>query len=142
MQKNRIELAGYLAGKPELRFLPSGTKVANVRLGETYRFADRDGKTQSHTNWHSLVFYNDIADIAMTFEQGENIHVEGSLQQRKFKPADGIMRTVHEIHVKACHIIASAGIDREIAAVQASSAEPEFISPNSVVNDTNANWPV
>ncbi len=60
MQTNRIELAGYLAAKPELRFLPSGTKVANVRLGETYRFNGRDGKPQSHTNWHSLVFYNEL----------------------------------------------------------------------------------
>jgi len=89
MQTNRIELAGYLAAKPELRFLPSGTKVANVRLGETYRFNGRDGKSQSHTNWHSLVFYNEIADVAMTYEQSENIHVEGSLQQRKFTPVGG-----------------------------------------------------
>lgn len=42
MQKNRIELAGYLAAKPELRYLPSGTKVANARLGETYRFKGGD----------------------------------------------------------------------------------------------------
>src|SRR5215472_3416015 len=107
MQTNRVELAGYLAAKPELRYLPSGTKVANVRLGETYHFASRDGKHQSHTNWHSLVFYNDIADIAMTFEQGENIYVEGSIQQRKFTPSDGVSRTVHEVHVKNCHIIAA-----------------------------------
>src|ERR1700744_551148 len=77
MQKNHIELAGYLAAKPELRYLPSGTKVANARLGETYHFAGRDGKPQSHTNWHSLVFYSEVADVAMTYEQGENIHVEG-----------------------------------------------------------------
>ncbi len=46
----------------------------------------------------------------MTYEQGENIHVEGSLQQRKFTPADGITRTVHEVHVKACHVIAASSI--------------------------------
>ena len=44
MQKNRIELAGYLATKPEARFLPSGTKVANARLKESYRFTGSDGK--------------------------------------------------------------------------------------------------
>src|SRR3569623_1151488 len=106
MQMNRIELAGYLATKPELRYLPSGTKVANVRLGETYHFAGRDGKHQSHTNWLSLVFYNEIADIAMTYEQGENIYIQGSIQQRKFTPADGASRTVHEIHDRTCHVIA------------------------------------
>ena len=135
MQTNRIELAGYLAAKPELRYLPSGTKVANVRLGETYRFAGRDGKPQSHTNWHSLVFYNEVADVAMTYEQGENIYVEGSLQQRKFTPADGITRTVHEVHVKACHVIEAARLEREVVAATPISTESEVIHHDS-------SWPV
>ncbi len=106
MQKNRIELAGYLAAKPEVRFLASGTKVANARMGETQRYTDKDGKPQQHTNWHSLVFYNDLADIASNYEQGDNVFVEGSLQQRKFTPADGVARTVHEVQVRTCHVIA------------------------------------
>ena len=142
MQKNRIELAGYLGAKPELRYLPSGTKVANVRLGETYHFTGRDGKPQSHTNWHNLVFYNEVADVAMTYEQGENIHVEGSIQQRKFTPADGITRTVHEVHVKACHLISDARVDWETVAVQNTMVESESTLLNLGVNERNDNWPV
>jgi single-strand DNA-binding protein len=78
MQKNRIELAGYLATKPEARVLPSGTKVANVRLKESYRFTGNDGKQQTHANWHSLVFYGDVADIALLFEKDDNIYIERS----------------------------------------------------------------
>src|SRR3982751_5859182 len=100
MQQNRIELAGYLAAKPELRYLPSGTKVANARLGETYRFKSGDGTIQLHTNWHSLVFYDRIADVALTYDQGENLYIEGSVQQRKFTPKDGVSRTVQEVHVR------------------------------------------
>src|SRR3984893_6339321 len=135
MQKNRIELAGYLGAKPELRYLPSGTKVANVRLGETYHFTGRDGKPQSHTNWHSLVFYCEVADVAMTYEQGENIHVEGSLQQRKFTPADGITRTVHEVHVHACSVVAATRLEREVLPTTPVSIEPEVTSHDS-------SWPV
>lgn len=112
MQKNRIELAGFLAARAELRYLPSGTKVANARLGETYRFTAKDGSAQSHTNWHNLVFYDRIADVALTYEQGENIFVEGSVQQRKFTPSDGSTRTVHEIHVRSCHLIAPARLEQ------------------------------
>jgi single-strand DNA-binding protein len=136
MQMNRIELAGYLAAKPELRYLPSGTKVANARLGETYHFAGKDGKPQSHTNWHSLVFYNDVADIAVTYEQGENIHVEGSLQQRKFTPADGATRTIHEVHVKACHVITASRFDR-----QPSSTAPRAEQLEEP-HDGDGTWPV
>src|SRR5438046_1618861 len=83
-----------LAAKPELRYLPSGTKVSNARLGETYRYRDHEGQSLSHTNWHSLTFYDDLAELAVTYEQGENLFLEGTLQQRKFTPKDGVTRTV------------------------------------------------
>lgn len=113
MQKNRIELAGYLATKPEARFLPSGTKVANARLKESYRFTGSDGKQQTHANWHSLVFYGEVADVALSYDKDDNVFVEGSLQQRKFTPADGVTRTVSEVHVRSCHQIAPAVRERE-----------------------------
>jgi len=110
MQKNIIELAGYLVTKPEPRFLPSGTKVANARLKESYRFTGADGKQQTHTNWHGLVFYGDLADVALSYDKDDNIYVEGSLQQRKFTPADGVTRTIHEVHARSCHRIASGDL--------------------------------
>lgn len=137
MQKNRIDVAGYLAAKPVLRFLPSGTKVANARLGETYRFMSNDGSVQSHTNWHSLVFYDRLADVALTFEQGENVYIEGSMQQRKFTPADGSTRTVHEIHVRSCHLIAATRTDRDFSL--STDHKTEF--PEGGRED-DADWPV
>ena len=73
MQKNRIELAGYLGGKVSVRYLPSGTPVANVRMAEGYRYTDRNNQPQEHTNWHSLVFYGDLAEIAAGFDKGDNL---------------------------------------------------------------------
>jgi single-strand DNA-binding protein len=116
MQKNRIEVAGYLAAKPAHRYLPSGTPVANVRIGESYAFKDADGKPQKHTNWHSLSFYDDLATAAMSLDQGDNIFVEGSVEQRQFTPkTDGIRRTVQEIIVRAFHIIAPSRGPNSIA---------------------------
>jgi single-strand DNA-binding protein len=106
MQKNRIELGGYLGTKPTARYLPSGTPVANARLAEGYRYRDASGHQQEHTNWHSLVFYGVLADVALTYEKGDNIAVEGTLQVRKFTPSDGGTRTVYEVVVRACHLIA------------------------------------
>jgi single-strand DNA-binding protein len=119
MQKNRIELAGFLVNRPEARFLPSGTKVANARLRESYRFTSTDGKQQTHSNWHSIVFYGELADIALQYDKGDNVYVEGSLQQRKFTPSDGVARTVYEIHAKSCHEIA----DRQLKEEPDSAAE-------------------
>lgn len=141
MQKNRIELAGYLATKPEPRYLPSGTKVVNVRLGETYRFAGHDGSEQAHTNWHSLVFYSGIADVALTYEQGENIYIEGSIQQRKFTPADGVTRTVHEVHVRSCHLIGSARLEPETSPIEDPAQISDSMSNSGGGHDDDS-WPV
>jgi single-strand DNA-binding protein len=137
MQKNRIELAGYLAAKPELRFLPSGTKVANGRLGESHRYRGHDGQVQTHTNWHSLTFYDDLADVAVTYEQGENLYVDGTIQQRKFTPKDGATRTVHEVIVRACHVIEPARTDRpgREMAEDVAAAPPEG-------EPVDASWPL
>jgi single-strand DNA-binding protein len=105
MQKNRIELAGYLGSDPQVRHLPSGTKVANVSLAEGYRWRNNN-EQKEHTNWHKLAFYGVLAELAQTFNKGDNIYVDGTLQVREFTPADGHKRTVHEVIVRSAHIIA------------------------------------
>jgi single-strand DNA-binding protein len=80
MQKNTIELAGFLGAKPTVRFLPSGTKVVNVRLAEGYRYSSSHNQQQEHTNWHTIVFHGRLADVAEQFEKGDNVLVEGSFR--------------------------------------------------------------
>ncbi len=142
MQKNRIELAGYLASKPELRYLPSGTKVANARLGESYRHQSPDGQHQTHTNWHSLTFYDQLADLAVTYEQGENLFVEGAIQQRKFTPKDGVTRTVHEVIVRSCHIIEGPRSDVPRGEPAASPDPLQFNGKTHQGDLDDTTWPV
>src|SRR5260370_25792870 len=106
MQKNRIEVAGYLSSQPSRRYLGSGTAVANVRLGESYSFRDRDGKIEQQTNWHNLSFYGELAEIATTFEKGDHLFVEGSIEQRHFTPQEASPRTLHEVIVRAAPLVA------------------------------------
>ena len=133
MQMNRIEIAGFLAAKVEIRYLPSGTKVANARLGESHRYKGSDSKTVTQTNWHTLTFYNALADQAMTFDKGMNLFVEGTIQKRKFTPKDGSERTVHEVIVQSCHVIGGAP-------AVAASVTPRVEDPDDdAVDDT---WPL
>ena len=141
MQRNRLEVVGYLAAKPAVRYLPSGTAVANVRLGESYCFQVGEGKQQQHTNWHSLSFYGDLSRIAMTYDKGDNIFVEGTIEQRQFTPkADGVQRIVHEVVVRVCHLVAPPrGADAK--AQTASSEEPAIPDPQKGEAE-NDGWPV
>jgi single-strand DNA-binding protein len=136
MQKNRIELAGYISAKPDIRYLPSGTPVANVRLAEGYKFTDRNDQVQEHTNWHSVVFYGELSDIAVTFEKGDNIFVEGTLQTRKFTPRDGSPRTVYEVVARSVHQVVRQKFGKEPPADNAPHLEqPPASVPSEQVED-------
>ena len=141
MQRNRLEVIGYLAVKPALRRLPSGTPVANVRLGESYRYQDPDGKSQQQTNWHNLSFYGDLSRVAMTFEKGDNIFVEGTIEQRQFTPkGGGAQRTVHEVVVRNCHLIAAPRGATKGAA--ASTPEEPYVPDLQKGITNHDDWPV
>ncbi len=146
MQKNRIEVVGYLAAKPAVRYLPSGTPVANARLGESYSYKDGEGKVQKHTNWHSLSFYGDLSSVAAGYEKGDNLFVEGSVEQRQFAPkSDGVKRTVHEIIVRHCHLIAeSRGLNgmAYIAASETPLREEIQDIDSAGMEDQGDPWPV
>ena len=137
MQKNRIELAGYLADKPQVRYMPSGMPVANVRMAEGYRYTDRNNQSQEHTNWHNLVLYGDLADIAVTYEKGENIFVEGTLQTRKFTPKDGSPRTIYEIITRSVYLIAKPRTTKEAPEDNA----PQMEQTSKEAESDAAVWP-
>jgi single-strand DNA-binding protein len=145
VQKNRILLAGYLAAKPEVRYLPSGTPVANARLAEGYKFKDRNGEIQEHTNWHTVVFYGDLSDIAVTFDKGDNIFVEGTLQTRKFTPRDGSQRTVYEVVSRSVHEITKQRLGKEAPPDNEPHANERSVSTEPAqqpeVEDDGEIWP-
>jgi single-strand DNA-binding protein len=146
MQKNRIEVAGFLAAAPVVRYLPSGTPVANARLGESYSFKDGDGQLQKHTNWHSLSFYGELSSIAGAYNKGDNLFVEGSIEQRQFAPkSDGVKRTVNEIVVRSCHLIAqprSMALKSGVAETVAPESEELRQVEVHIQEPENDPWPV
>src|ERR1700681_3289647 len=128
MQENRFQLAGYLAAKPTLRYLPSSMPVANVRLGQTYRFPRKD-KPADHTNWFSLVFYGDLAILATELEKGTNLYVDGTFDQRPFVAQDKYTRYVYEVTVQKFFVVGGARQDPPV------QAKPHATAPNEVMTD-------
>ena len=128
MQENRFQLAGYLAAKPMLRYLPSSLPVANAWLGQTYRFT-RNDKPAEHTNWFSLVFYGDLAILATELEKGTNLYVDGTFDQRPFVGQDKYTRYVYEVTVHKFFVVGGAGQDPP------GPPKPHATLPNEVMTD-------
>jgi single-strand DNA-binding protein len=140
MQMNRVVIAGYVSKTPDLRRLPSGTPVANVRVGESVRYAD-GGETRELTNWHSLSFYGKLASVAQALKKGDSIYVDGRIEQRQFVARDGGKpRTVYEIVVSQCHVIAPLrrGSKAAESAVEKNAANGSVSAGAGVEND----WPI
>jgi len=128
MQENRLQVAGYLAAKPTLSYLPSSMPVANVRLGQSYRFT-RNDKSAEHTNWFSLVFYGDLATLATELEKGTNLYVEGALDQRPYVGQDKCKRYIYEVSVQKFLVI--GGVTQDLPAP--AQTHPELT--NEVMTD-------
>src|SRR5712691_5589983 len=141
MQMNRVVIAGYVSKKPEVRYLPSGTPVADVRVGESIQYADGSGETRELTNWHSRSFYGKLADGAQALKKGDNVYVDGRIEQRQFIARDGSKpRSVHEIVVSQCHVIAPVRRGNKAAesAAGKNAANGSVSTGVGVEND----WPV
>src|SRR5690625_6609786 len=81
---NKVILIGNLGRDPEVRYLPSGSAVANVTLATSESWRDRQtGEQQERTEWHNVAFFNRLAEIVGEYlRKGSKIYVEGSLRTR------------------------------------------------------------
>ncbi len=106
---NKVILIGNLGQDPEVRFLPSGAPVANLRLATTDTWMDKQsGQRQERTEWHTLVMFNKLAEIGQQYlKKGSRIYVEGRLQTRKWQGQDGQDRYSTEIVVNDMQMLDS-----------------------------------
>ena len=96
---NKVILVGNLGADPETRFLPSGGAVTNVSLATSESWKDKQtGQPQERTEWHRVVFFNRLAEIAGEYlRKGSKVYVEGSLRTRKWQDQSGQDRYSTEI---------------------------------------------
>ena len=96
---NKVILVGNLGNDPETRFLPSGGAVTNLSLATSETWKDKQtGQSQERTEWHRVVFYNRLAEIAGEYlKKGSKVYIEGSLRTRKWQDQSGADRYTTEI---------------------------------------------
>lgn len=121
---NKVILVGNIGAKPESRFMPSGNAVANVTLATSESWKDKQsGQTQERTEWHRVVFYNRLAEIAGEYlNKGSKVYVEGSLRTRKWQDKNGQDRYTTEIIASEMQMLDSRGASSAPAAAESAPA--------------------
>ncbi|MCZ4328835.1 single-stranded DNA-binding protein [Castellaniella ginsengisoli] len=84
---NKVILVGNLGRDPEVRYSPDGAAICNVSIATTSQWKDKaSGERREETEWHRVVFYNRLAEIAGEYlKKGRSVYVEGRLKTRKWQ---------------------------------------------------------
>jgi single-strand DNA-binding protein len=108
---NKVILIGRLGKDPETRYMPSGNAVSNVTLATSDSWKDKQsGEQKERTEWHNLVFYNRLAEIAGEYlKKGSQVYVEGRLQTRKWQDKNNNDRYTTEIIVNDMQMLGGRG---------------------------------
>ena len=108
---NKVILLGNLGADPETRYTANGSAVTNIRLATTDSWRDRQsGEQQERTEWHRVVFFSRLAEIAAEYlRKGSQCYIEGRIQTRKWQGQDGQDRYTTEIVASEMQMLGSRG---------------------------------
>ena len=96
---NKVILIGNLGRDPEVRYTPNGAAICNVTIATSRSWKDKtSGERQEETEWHRVVFYDRLAEIAGEYlKKGRSVYVEGRLKTRKWTDKDGVEKYTTEV---------------------------------------------
>jgi len=108
---NKVILVGNLGNDPETRYMPSGGAVTNITVATSESWKDKQtGQPQERTEWHRIVFFNRLAEIAGEYlRKGSKVYLEGSLRTRKWQDKSGQDRYTTEIVAAEMQMLDSRG---------------------------------
>ena len=104
---NRQTIAGFIGNSPELRYMPNGQAVIELRVATAHSWKDRaSNQWHKETEWHNCVAYRDDAEkIAKIYTKGDAIYIEGRTRTREWEAKDKSKRRRKEIIVDTFHVI-------------------------------------
>jgi single-strand DNA-binding protein len=112
---NKVILVGNLGADPEVRYLNTGTAVANFRMATTQNIKNKEGERQARTEWHRVVAFGRLAEICGEYlNKGKQVYIEGRLQTRSWDDRDGNKRWTTEIIAATMQMLGSPSDQRAL----------------------------
>ncbi len=95
---NKVILVGNLGKDPEVKYLEGGIAIAKFPLATTETIKDKSGQKQDQTEWHNIVLWRGLAEIAEKYvRKGQTVYIEGKIRSRSYDDKDGNKRYITEI---------------------------------------------
>ncbi|MEY4382874.1 MAG: hypothetical protein RI995_416 [Bacteroidota bacterium] len=105
---NKVILLGNLGQDPEIRFLPSGTKVANISIATTESYTNKEGQRVDQTEWHRVELWDGLAGIAEQYlKKGNQVYIEGKIRSEEYQDKNGNTARSYKIRATSMNLIGS-----------------------------------
>ncbi len=130
---NKVIIVGNLGADPDSRAMPSGNAVTNISVATSESWNDREtGEKQEKTEWHRVVFFNRLAEIAAQYlKKGSQVYVEGKLQTRKWEDKEGNERWTTEVVANQMEMLGdrmNSEMSNDNASSSQSSSDNDFLT--------------
>lgn len=107
---NKVILVGNLGNDPDVKYTQGGMAICRISLATTSVRKDRDGNQQERTEWHRVVFFGKLGEIAGEYlRKGSQVYVEGSLRYDKYTGQDGVEKYTTDIVADDMQMLGSRG---------------------------------
>jgi len=129
---NKVIVVGNLGADPDSRTMPSGNAVTNISVATSESWNDKEtGEKQEKTEWHRVVFFGRLAEIASDYlKKGSQVYVEGKLQTRKWEDKEGNERWTTEIVANQMQMLGeriSQGTSNQDNVTKQNTSSNEFV---------------
>ena len=123
---NKVLLIGNLGKDPEVKTIPTGTAVCKLNLATEERFKGKDGQWQSKTEWHNVVLWARLAELAGEYlKKGSKVYIEGRLQTRSWDDKQsGQRKYITEVVADEMVLLSSGGSHQASAPAEEEAPQP------------------
>ena len=139
MSVNKVILVGNAGKDPEVRYLEGGTAVCRFSLATSEVYRNKDGEKISTTEWHNIVLWRGLAEIAEKFvKKGSQVYIEGRIKSRSYTDKDGNTRYTTEIVGDNLQLLGRRSEDQPEIAGSAPQQAPKQSKPMETSPETSS----
>jgi len=139
---NKVILIGNLGNDPDTRYTQGGMAVTRISLATTTVRKDRDGNTQERTEWHRVVFFGKLAEIANQYlRKGQPVYIEGAIRYDKYTGKDGIEKYTTDIVADEMQMLGGRGEQGSNDPSNQNHERPQRPSASSASSSSNRRPP-
>jgi len=123
---NKVILVGNLGNDPDVKYTQSGMAVTRISLATTSVRKDRDGNSQERTEWHRVVFFGKLGEIAGEYlRKGRQVYIEGSIRYDKYTGQDGVEKYSTDIIADEMQMLGGRDSDSGGGGYQERASRPQ-----------------